>query len=47
MIKDPIIDNEIIYCYSQLQKFSDIELFIKGPTSANIPKIAEKLYENK
>jgi len=46
-LKNPLLDNELIYSYAKTDKLGELEDFINGKNNAKYPEIGERLFKEK
>lgn len=46
-LKNPILDNELIYSYAKTEKLGELEDFLNTKNNAKYPEIGERLYNQK
>jgi len=43
-IKEPLVDNELVYCFAKIHKLADMEEFISQPNNAKLNDCAEQCF---
>eukprot|EP00470_Lotharella_oceanica_P000157 CAMPEP_0170168224 /NCGR_PEP_ID=MMETSP0040_2-20121228/1346_1 /TAXON_ID=641309 /ORGANISM="Lotharella oceanica, Strain CCMP622" /LENGTH=635 /DNA_ID=CAMNT_0010406427 /DNA_START=12 /DNA_END=1919 /DNA_ORIENTATION=- len=46
-LKNPILDNELIYSYAQTEKYGELEDFLNTKNNAKYPDVGERLFNEK
>ena len=46
LVKDAMIDTELVFCLAKTQKLADLEVFISEPNSADLPRVGDRCFED-
>ena len=46
LVKDAIIDTELVFCLAKTEKLADLEVFITEPNSADLARVGDRCFED-